>query len=164
MDTHPNRLLIERFYCAFGNNDWLTMADCYADHARFSDPVFANLDAAGARAMWHMLLAQTEDLTIESHVVHADDDAVHAIWIARYTFGPTARAVENRIKARFELADGKIVRHVDDFDLWRWSRQALGLPGVLFGWSFLFRRQLRRKAARRLERFRARADAMSTGI
>lgn len=31
--------------------------------------------------------------------------------------------------------DGEIIKHTDDFNCWRWTAQALGLPGYLFGWS-----------------------------
>ena len=40
--------------------------------------------------------------------------------VATYTFSATGRTVVNRIRARFDFRDGKIVRHVDSFDLWRW--------------------------------------------
>ena len=31
--------------------------------------------------------------------------------------------------------DGKIIKHTDIFDLWEWSKQALGVSGYLLGWS-----------------------------
>ena len=34
-----------------------------------------------------------------------------------------------------QIEDGLIVDHRDDFDIWKWSRQALGMPGMLLGWS-----------------------------
>ena len=42
--------------------------------------------------------------------------------------------VLNRIDASFTFKDGKIVRHVDAFDLRRWAGMALGLKGKLLGW------------------------------
>ncbi len=41
----------------------------------------------------------------------------------------------NKIKAHIRIADGKIIEHTDEFDIYKWSRQALGLPGILLGWS-----------------------------
>jgi ketosteroid isomerase-like protein len=35
--------LIKNFYDAFHQRDWKTMGDCYADNARFHDPVFNRL-------------------------------------------------------------------------------------------------------------------------
>jgi hypothetical protein len=37
--------------------------------------------------------------------------------------------------AQFYFQDGLIIRHTDDFDIWKWSKQALGLTGYLFGWT-----------------------------
>ena len=57
--------------------------------------------------------------------------------------------------ARFEFRDEKIIRHRDSFDFWKWSRQALGLPGLLLGWSPYLRAKVARTAAKSLERFAA---------
>jgi hypothetical protein len=27
------------------------------------------------------------------------------------------------------------MKHTDDFDIWKWSKQALGIPGHLLGWT-----------------------------
>ena len=43
----------------------------------------------------------------------------------------TGNAVLNRIDARFTFRDGKIIRHEDSFDLWKWAGQALGMKGKL---------------------------------
>ena len=72
---------------------------------------------------------------------------------ARYTFSATGRKVLNRIDASFEFRDGLIVRHIDRFDFWRWSRQALGTPGLLLGWTGFLRGKVRAKAAASLAAF-----------
>jgi hypothetical protein len=62
--------------------------------------------------------------------------------------------VNNSIDAQFEFgSDGRIVRHRDRFDFWRWSRQALGTPGLLLGWSPMLRNQVRERAGGNLRRF-----------
>lgn len=71
------------------------------------------------------------------------------------TFGQTGRPVHNRIRAEFAFADGLIVDHVDRFDFWRWSRQALGLPGLLLGWTPALQAKVRAQAQGRLEQFLA---------
>ena len=43
--------------------------------------------------------------------------------------------------------------HRDRFSFWRWSRQALGLPGVLLGWSPSLKRKVRSTAAGNLKKF-----------
>jgi len=60
----------------------------------------------------------------------------------------------NDVRATFEFsADGKIAEHTDDFSFWRWSRQALGAPGLLLGWTPLLRRATQRKARASLDQF-----------
>ena len=41
---------------------------------------------------------------------------------------------------------GKIVRHIDRFDFWRWSRMALGPAGLLLGWTPLLHKKVQAKA------------------
>jgi hypothetical protein len=35
--------------------------------------------------------------------------------------------VINIIQAHFHFQDGLIIKHTDDFDVWKWSKQALGI-------------------------------------
>ena len=66
----------------------------------------------------------------------------------------------NRIDAEFEFdSAGLIKRHRDRFDFWAWSRQALGLPGWLLGWTPWLRNKVRATAARNLAKFMARNRA-----
>jgi ketosteroid isomerase-like protein len=149
--------LIERFYAAFDRKDGQAMAACYAPDARFSDPVFGELRGAQPGAMWRMLTAQARDLRIEL-VEHAADPAAgsgRARWIAHYTFTQTGRPVTNDVRARFRFADGLIAEHDDAFSFYAWSRQALGAPGLLLGWTPLLRASVRRRARASLERFQA---------
>ena len=67
--------------------------------------------------------------------IEATDTAGKAHWVATYTFSGTGRKVVNDIQASFVFKVGKIVRHKDVFDLYLWARHALGLKGVLLGWT-----------------------------
>jgi hypothetical protein len=152
---HPNADLITRFYRCFQDRDAAGMAACYSARARFSDPVFTDLDAAGARAMWTMLCERATDLQIELGQVAANDRVGSAHWEAWYTFSATGRAVHNRIDARFVFDAGTILEHRDSFDLWSWSAQALGAKGRLLGWTPMVQNAIRRQAAAGLASFRA---------
>jgi ketosteroid isomerase-like protein len=145
--VHPHASLIEAFYRAFQRRDGEAMAACYHPEVVFSDPVFPRLEGERAGAMWKMLCERGTDLEIEFSGVEADDARGKAHWDARYTFATTGRKVLNRIDARFEFAGGTIVRHVDSFGLYRWTRQALGPLGLLLGWSPIVQRTIRRSAA-----------------
>lgn len=150
---HSNAELIDRFYTAFGQRDHETMAACYRDDAEFSDPVFQNLRGTKIGAMWRMLCLRGTDLEITFDGVRADDSTGQANWQAVYTFGATGRKVHNRISATFAFEDGAIRRHTDVFDLYRWTRMALGTPGILLGWSGLLQNKVRRQADGALEKF-----------
>lgn len=148
---HPNDKLIERLYTALGARDGETMGRCYTDDARFSDPVFQNLDACGVRGMWAMLCSRAADLEVRVSDIVTDDTRGSARWVATYTFSKTGRQVRNVIDANYEFRDGKIVRHTDRFDLWRWAGMALGLQGMLLGWTPLVQNAIRREAMRGLQ-------------
>jgi len=103
--------------------------------------------------MWSMLVNGTREKGRDAwrlqYEVLADD---RARWQAWYRFGATGRLVHNVIDARFRFApDGTFLEHVDDFDFWRWSRQALGAPGWLLGWTPALRKKVRATAAGRLQ-------------
>ena len=151
---HPNGQLIARFYEAFGRRDAEAMAACYHRDIEFSDPVFPDLRGDEARDMWRMLAARATDLAVRFEVKSADEKRGAAHWDADYTFTKTGRKVNNSIDAEFEFEGGLIRRHRDRFDLWRWSRMALGAPGMLLGWSPIIANKVRAQAAQGLEAFR----------
>jgi ketosteroid isomerase-like protein len=145
--------LIRTFYAAFQRRDHQAMAACYAPDPAFSDPVFTNLRGAQVAAMWRMLCERGKDLNIEASNIVTSDTAGSAHWEAHYTFSATGRHVHNVIDASFTFAGGRIARHTDHFDLYRWARQALGLKGVLLGWSPPVQNAIRAQAARGLDAF-----------
>lgn len=153
--THPNSALIERFYEAFQQRDAEAMAACYADDVVFSDPVFGELRGEEARDMWRMLVARAQQFSLTFDNVATDERSGHANWVARYLFSQTGRTVENRIQAQFVFRDGRVAGHHDSFDLWRWSRQALGLKGALLGWTPFVQGAIRAQARKGLDDYRA---------
>jgi len=152
MSADADSRVIEGFYEAFNRRDGDAMAACYSPDARFSDPVFPGLKGSEPGAMWRMLTGRSEDLKVEL----LEHDAGSAHWRATYTFTQTGRQVVNDVHASFVFADGLIAEHKDDFSFWRWSRQALGAPGLLLGWTPLLRRATQRKARASLDQFLAR--------
>jgi ketosteroid isomerase-like protein len=147
--------LIRRFYAAFAARDGEAMAAMYAPDARFSDPVFVDLRGEEPGAMWRMLTGRADDLEIELLEHEAEGDRGSARWLATYTFTQTGRPVRNDVRARFQFSNGLIAVHCDEFDFHAWSRQALGLPGLLLGWTPLLRAAVRRRARAGLDEFLA---------
>ena len=160
--SHPNAVLLERFYGAFAALDATMMATCYAPDAQFQDEVFALRGRDEIAAMWDMLCTATRDKgrdawSLSWSQVAADARSGRAHWEAHYRFSATGRLVHNIIEARFEFRDGLIVAHRDRFDFRAWARQALGLTGWLFGGTMALRRKVVGRAAANLAAFRQRA-------
>jgi uncharacterized protein len=148
-----NRALIERFYEAFNRREGATMSACYVPDAHFQDPAFGDLHGDEVGAMWRMLTARADDLSIELPSHDADESSGRANWIATYTFGATGRKVVNDIEASFRFRDGLIADHVDEFDFRRWARQALGPTGIAVALLPPLRAKVRGRARAQLEEF-----------
>ena len=144
--------LIENFYSAFARGDAQAMAACYHPEAKFHDPIFGSLHGAEIGHMWQMLLTLSKgQLKLHFQVNDAHLGLVRAHWEADYTFSATGFPVHNVIESEFELREGLIYRQRDHFDLHRWSSQALGTPGFLFGGLPLFQNLLQRQVRTRLQ-------------
>lgn len=129
------------------------MAECYHEDAVFSDPVFENLKGSQITDMWSLLCLQAKTLEIKYSNIQADETSGQASWTARYPFGKSHREVFNRIEAKFEFLDGKIIRHIDHFDMWKWCRMALGPLGFFMGWHSVVQVNIRRQAMKNLTNF-----------
>ena len=151
---------VEALYAAFAQLDGVAMQACYAAEARFDDEVFALTGAPQIGAMWRMLCesARAQGLShwkLDVRDIRCEGRSGSAHWEAHYRFAASGRPVHNIVEAEFEFdAGGLILRQRDRFDFWRWSRQALGAPGLLLGWTPLLRNKVRQQAAARLKKFR----------
>jgi len=149
--NHPNTQTIARFYTAFAALDADAMARCYSPDVHFDDPGFSLQGIEQVSGMWHMLCAAAQgqgrdDWQLTFKDVLADDQWGRAHWEARYRFRATKRLVHNLVGADFTFTpEGLIDTHRDHFDFWRWSRQALGLGGVMLGWTPFFQKQMRKQ-------------------
>lgn len=151
---HPNKQLIHKFYTAFQNGDALAMKQCYHPNIQFRDPAFGLLKEEQASMMWKMLLERAKgNIKIEYSDVKANDTSGIAQWVAHYTFSQTNRKVVNHITAEFEFKDGLIYKHTDNFNVWKWSQQALGWKGYLFGWTGFFQQKIQEKALYSLKKY-----------
>lgn len=144
---------VREFYEAFARRDGEFMAKTYSDQVKFSDPVFSELRGNQARAMWRMLCSRSKDLKVSYTIVDAQEDEAFVRWDAWYTFAKTKRSVHNIVHSRLKLEGAQIVEHADDFDFWRWSRQALGPTGWALGWTPWLQNKVRAEAAGALEAF-----------
>ncbi len=155
---NPNEQLIEIFYLSFQKLDARGMVDCYHADVEFSDPAFRKLSAAEAGAMWRMLCSTATNFELAFSGVEANERTGKAHWEAQYDFSATGRRVHNKIEAQFEFQDGKIIKHTDTFDFWKWSTMALGPVGSVLGWTPLLRKKVQKQAREKLAKFMSVGD------
>jgi ketosteroid isomerase-like protein len=148
---------IEKFYRAFNDLDADRMLQCYHEDVVFEDPAFGRLEGKEVFSMWRMLCRSQrgKDFRVHASNIEFDNDQGSALWEAYYTFSKTGRKVHNQVSASFVFKDGKIINHTDTFDLHTWAKQALGIPGLLFGWTEGFRKKFQQKTRTMLQSFEA---------
>ncbi|MCH2450139.1 MAG: nuclear transport factor 2 family protein [Gracilimonas sp.] len=142
---------IEKLYTALQDLDAETMISCYHPEATFEDPVFELSSKKEIAGMWTMLCKRAKEFEFHFDQVWADEEKGKARLKAKYLFSKTNRMVYNNINARFKFKDGLIIEHIDSFNFWRWSRQALGFPGILLGWTSFFQKKVQRKAYKNMK-------------
>ncbi|MBK7467080.1 MAG: nuclear transport factor 2 family protein [Saprospiraceae bacterium] len=149
-----NKQIIENFYRAFAASDIEGMLSCYHDKIQFEDPAFGKLEGDRAKNMWRMLLLSSNgEIKLSFSNVEADETSGSAYWIAEYYFSKTGRKVINHVQASFHFQDGLIIKHKDQFSLYKWAKQALGMTGVLIGWSSFFKHKMQKGTNTLLDNF-----------
>jgi ketosteroid isomerase-like protein len=142
-----NENTIQKFYTAFANGDANQMCECYHPNIQFRDPVFGLLKGNEVCKMWKMLIEKSKgDLKIDYFDIKADEHLGSVSWIATYHFSKTNRKVVNSIATKFHFQDGLILKHNDDFDIWKWTKQALGISGLLMGWTGFMQKKIQEQA------------------
>jgi ketosteroid isomerase-like protein len=150
---NANEKLINQFYTSFNNKDYGGMQQCYTEDIHFSDPAFNDLYKKEPGAMWHLLLSRSKDLKVEFNNIKANDTEGSCNWIATYTLTTTGRKVINRVEAKFQFKDGKIIRHADHFDFYKWAKQGFGPVGYILGWTPILKNKVTKTARENLKNF-----------
>lgn len=149
-----NKELITKFYKSFSNGDIDSMLECYHEEVIFHDPAFGILKGDHAKNMWRMLLAKRDESTkIACTDITITEKGGKATWTASYKYGPKRRSVINNVTAQMEIVEGKIIRHTDTFDMWKWTQQALGFSGYLLGWSPFMKNKIQHKLGSMLREY-----------
>lgn len=149
-----NQELIEKFYTSFSDGNAKEMTACYHENIVFQDPVFGRLEGEKAYKMWEMLLSKKNKSTkITFDNIQANIEKGSAHWTAIYNYGEKKRKVINIVSAQFKFKDGKIIEHIDSFDLWKWTQQALGTIGYLLGWASFMKNKIQKTTKTQLDEF-----------
>ena len=145
--------IITSFYEAFSRADAEGMVKHYSDEIIFEDPAFGILKGEDAKNMWRMLLSNATDLKVTFSNVKAEGESGTADWEAIYTFSKTGRKVHNKIHAAVQCENGKIVKHTDEFNFYKWSRMALGPFGLFFGFTPFVKKKVKTTAKKALKHY-----------
>ena len=154
-----NKELIEKFYTSFSEGNASEMNACYHKDIVFQDPAFGILKGERAMKMWKMLLSNKKaGLEVTFSNIQTTSNAGSADWVAEYTYGK--RKVINKIHAEFKFKEGKISEHTDTFNIWKWSKQALGGIGYVLGWTPFMKNKIQKMTNRKLDYFIKKANAV----
>jgi ketosteroid isomerase-like protein len=145
--------LVRRYFDAFARLDGEAMAACYHPAASFSDPVFPDLRGERVGWRWRMLARGATDMHLDYVIRFGDERKAQVEWTAGYRIANAGRRVRNEAVSTFTFWDDRIVRQVDEFDFWRWSRSSVGLAGLLLGWMPPVRAAAQRRAMEQLDRY-----------
>lgn len=154
--------LIEKFYTSFSKGNAQEMISCYHKNVAFKDPAFGRLEGDRAKNMWRMLLSQKSETTkIHFENIKASKETGSAKWVAEYLFGDKKRKVVNHVQAKFKFKDGLIIEHIDSFNMWTWSKQALGFSGYLLGWTPLLKSKIQKTTNQNIDEFLEKEEGLS---
>jgi SnoaL-like domain len=147
--------LLNNFYKGFQNLDAENMVECYHPDIFFEDPAFGILEKERAKNMWRMLCdsQKGKDFKVTYSQILAEENEGSAHWEAFYTFSQTGRKVHNIISANFEFKDGLIIKHLDNFNLHSWAKQAMGVKGALIGKTAFFKKKLQQTTNSLLDKY-----------
>lgn len=147
--------IVNNFYAAFEQKDSVTMNSFLAENVKFEDPAFGKLEGEDVKYMWQFLTENAKDFSVTFSVDEEKGNKVKANWIAQYTFSATGNKVINHVNSNFELKNGKIIKHKDDFDLKKWVKQSLGSAAGIFGASFMMKNAIQKQSRNYLMKYKA---------
>ena len=148
-----NKEILTKFYTSFSEGNSAGMISCYHENVVFDDPAFGKLKGERAIAMWQMLLSKKVESELNISFKIMNENQVE--WIANYKYGPKKAPITNKVIGTFEFKDGLILKHSDNFSMWKWSQQALGLSGYLLGWSSLVKNKVQATTNKLLKKYMA---------
>lgn len=133
--NHLTSQTLHRFFTALAARDTQGMLNCYAHGVRFEDPLFNLSGEREIMGMW-ALLFKADVWALEFHTVKTLNNHGSVRWEATFRYTPTGKVVYNGVYSQFYFDDdGLILSQRDNFDFWRWARQAYGFMGLMIGWT-----------------------------
>ncbi|KAG8793616.1 hypothetical protein FRC16_010881 [Serendipita sp. 398] len=166
MSVTSGEQLVEKYLAAYKAYDLAAMDACTDPEFTFSDPAFPSLNSKQAKGMFSMFVNNREknkmELEYKDIKKGINDLTYTATYTVRYIF--TGRPVTNVIQSTFTISptSNLLLSQVDAFPFYTWAKQALGLPGLLLGWTGYLQSQVQHNAGQSLEKYMKKAEATSS--
>lgn len=148
-----NTQILKNFYKAFNSADAKTMHSFYSDDIKFEDPAIGKIKGDKAKYWWQFLCENSVDLSIKIEEIKTDDEKGIAIWTNHYTVEETGNQVSLNIVSKFYLENGLITKHVDEYDIKSFVKQAFGSAAGIIGGSFLVKKTVRMQSEKLLKKY-----------
>jgi len=148
-----NIKIIKEYYKAFENGDVATMLSFYDDDIKFEDPAIGKIKGDEAKYWWQFLCENSVDLSIDIKEIKIDEDKGIAIWTNHYTVEETGNRVSLDIVSKFYFEDGLIIKHIDEYDIKSFVKQAFGKAAGIVGGSFLVKKTVRLQSKKLLKQY-----------
>lgn len=141
----------EHFFGALQRHDVDALVRFYAHEAEFFHPLLGRLTQLQVSAAWRRFVQLTPDLSVRFRIEQVGPGAAEASWTQSYLFHLTGRRVSVSGTSQFLLGRQggrlQIIKQIDQCDRRQWSRQALGMKGLLLsfvpGWRTFVENELR---------------------
>jgi len=137
--TDPPAVLLLKFFKAVQTQDVKAIGECYHNDIEYYEPAYGKMTGPRALGYWSFFFSQVKEMQCEYDglKINGDKGTLHIEeW---YTWSATGHAVHNLVDCEFDFKDGKIFRHIDNYNLNAWAFQSLGAKYL--GWTKKTREQ-----------------------
>lgn len=148
-----NTQIINKFYKAFEKGDSKKMNSCLSHNIKFDDPALGKAKGDKVKFWWQFLCENAVDFSIDLIEVKADSEKGIAVWKNSYTFKETGKPVTLDIVSKFYFENNLIIKHIDEYDIKSFIKQAFGSTAGIFGGSFLVKKTVRAQSKILLKKY-----------
>jgi hypothetical protein len=143
-----NWTLVEQLFKAFQSKDTDAIFATYAADCQFDHPLIGRLSKNEFSMAIRAFMRATPDYELAFQINHTDAKRVDVEWTITHIFHLTAKVIKQHGTTTCFLSNNRIVQQIDKFDRRAWSRQAMGMTGLVLsfvpGWRSFIERELRR--------------------
>jgi hypothetical protein len=142
-----NWTIIDRLFKAFQSKDADAILAAYSAKCQFNHPLIGCMSKDEFSKAVQIFIRETPDYELAFQINHVSAKRVEVEWTMTHIFHLTGRIIKQNGKTTCFLSANSVVRQIDQFDRRIWSRQAMGVTGLVLsfvpGWKSFIERELR---------------------